>query len=113
MRKLILAVLLLAGSLCLGLAAEGHNAAAHAGPAEPGLPTGAVRLVHDNFFVSNSMLVTWIVAAGLILFAQIATKNIQAVPGGAQNFWEWLVESLYEFLEGIIGRELEIGRAHV
>jgi F-type H+-transporting ATPase subunit a len=28
------------------------------------------------------------------------------VPAGAQNFWEWLVESLYEFLEGIIGPEL-------
>ena len=29
-----------------------------------------------------------------------------AVPDGAQNFWEWLVESLYEFLEGIVGSEL-------
>ena len=25
---------------------------------------------------------------------------------GAQNFWEWLVESLYDFLEGIIGPDL-------
>jgi F-type H+-transporting ATPase subunit a len=31
---------------------------------------------------------------------------MRAVPGGAQNFLEWLVESLYEFLEGIIGSEL-------
>jgi F-type H+-transporting ATPase subunit a len=42
----------------------------------------------------------------VILFAQIATRNIKTVPTGAQNFWEWLVESLYNFLEGIIGREL-------
>jgi hypothetical protein len=28
------------------------------------------------------------------------------VPTGVQNFWEWLVESLYQFLEGIIGPEL-------
>jgi F-type H+-transporting ATPase subunit a len=27
-------------------------------------------------------------------------------PEGAQNFWEWLVESLHDFLESIIGRDL-------
>ena len=52
------------------------------------------------------MLVTWIVAAGIIVFAQMATRKIKAVPSGAQNFWEWLVESLYNFLESIIGRDL-------
>ena len=52
------------------------------------------------------MLVTWVVALGLIIFARRAMKNVQEVPGGAQNFWEWLVESLYGFLEGIIGAHL-------
>ena len=52
------------------------------------------------------MLVTWIVAAGIIAAAQAATRKIQPVPTGAQNFWEWLVESLYNFLESIIGSEL-------
>ena len=56
--------------------------------------------------VTNSMLVTWIVAAALIIFAQIATRRVKPIPSGAQNFWEWLVESLYNFLESIIGREL-------
>src|SRR5213594_4001152 len=59
-----------------------------------------------KFAVTNSMLVTWIVAAGIIVFAQIATRTIKPIPSGIQNFWEWLVESLYSFLEGIIGREL-------
>jgi F-type H+-transporting ATPase subunit a len=59
-----------------------------------------------KFVVTNSMLVTWIVAVGLIVFAQIATRNIKPIPSGVQNFWEWLVEGLYNFLEGIIGREL-------
>lgn len=52
------------------------------------------------------MFVTWIVAAGLIVFAQLATRKVKPVPDGIQNFWEWLVESLYNFLESIIGREL-------
>ena len=52
------------------------------------------------------MLVTWIVAVGVILFARFATRKMQEVPGGAQNFWEWMVERLYDFLESIIGPEL-------
>jgi F-type H+-transporting ATPase subunit a len=59
-----------------------------------------------KFSVTNSMLVSWIVALAVILFAQIATRNIKTVPTGAQNFWEWLVEGLYNFLESIIGHEL-------
>jgi len=52
------------------------------------------------------MVVSWIVAIGLIMFAQFATRNMKAVPEGAQNFWEWMVEGLYLFLEGIIGPRL-------
>ena len=59
-----------------------------------------------QFSVTNSMLVSWVVALAVIFFAQIATRNLKTVPTGAQNFWEWLVESLYNFLESIIGNEL-------
>jgi F-type H+-transporting ATPase subunit a len=31
---------------------------------------------------------------------------MKQVPDGAQNFLEWLVESLYNFLEGLLGRHL-------
>jgi len=78
----------------------------HAAHAEHGVSQQAQALFQKNGLITNSMLVTWIVAAGLIIFARIATRRIQAVPSGVQNFWEWLVESLYEFLEGIIGPEL-------
>src|SRR5258708_31592510 len=59
-----------------------------------------------GFGITNSMLVTWIVAAGIIIFSQIATRRVKAIPGGIQNFWEWLVDGLHNFLENIIGREL-------
>jgi F-type H+-transporting ATPase subunit a len=75
-----------------------------AAEAEHGIPQSAQSL--GGSFVTNSMIVTWIVALGLIVFAQLATRRMKPVPAGAQNFWEWLVESLYEFLEGIIGAEL-------
>lgn len=71
------------------------------------LPSAAVDLWKVGpLTITNSMVVTWVVAIGLIIFAQMATRRIQAVPSGAQNFWEWIVESLYEFLEGIIGHDL-------
>src|SRR5437016_11471636 len=74
---------------------------------EPAVPLKPDELVHiGKFAITNSMLVTWIVAAGIIVFAQLATRKIQVIPSGAQNFWEWLVESLYNFLESIIGRDL-------
>jgi len=59
-----------------------------------------------GFGITNSMLVTWIVAAGIIIFAQIATRCVRSIPSGAQNFWEWIVEGLHTFLENIIGRDL-------
>jgi F-type H+-transporting ATPase subunit a len=59
-----------------------------------------------GFPVTNSMVVTWIVTLGLIVFAQLATRNMKPVPEGAQNFLEWLVESLYGFLEGLLGAPL-------
>jgi F-type H+-transporting ATPase subunit a len=83
-------------------------AALAAEPAEhETLSLKAAPLFHiGKFSVTNSMLVSWIVALAVILFAQIATRNIRTVPSGVQNFWEWLVESLYNFLESIIGHEL-------
>ncbi len=71
------------------------------------LPLHAVPLVQiGKFGITNSMLVTWIVAAGIIILAQTAMRNPKPIPGRRQNFWEWLVEGLYNFLEGIIGRKL-------
>jgi F-type H+-transporting ATPase subunit a len=46
------------------------------------------------------------VAAGLIVFARVATRHMKQVPDGAQNFLEWLVSGLYDFLEGVIGPHL-------
>jgi F-type H+-transporting ATPase subunit a len=56
--------------------------------------------------ITNSMVVSWVVALVLIGFAQYATRQVRMVPEGAQNFWEWFVELLGGVLEGILGREL-------
>src|ERR1044071_5999001 len=72
-----------------------------------GLSQGAVDIARVfGFPITNSMVVTWIVAAALILFARAATRDMKRVPDGAQNFLEWLVGGLYDFLESIIGQHL-------
>jgi F-type H+-transporting ATPase subunit a len=93
-------------SIPMAAAEAAHGVDAHGGHAE-GLPLAAPVIFDFGFFkVTNSMLVMGIVAVGLILFAQLATRNIQMVPKGLQNFAEWIVESLRDFLAGILGPKL-------
>jgi F-type H+-transporting ATPase subunit a len=119
-RKLIPALgLLLLIALFIGLSTswmyaaanqpEPASAASAKAPAEEehGLPQAAVEIARPfGFPITNSMIVSWIVALCLIVFAQVSTRNMKMVPEGAQNFMEWLVETLYGFLEGILGPHL-------
>jgi F-type H+-transporting ATPase subunit a len=79
------------------MAAEGHD---H-------LPASAELLFElGPFKFTNSTLMMLIVAAILIVFAQAATRNISLVPNKLQNFVEWLLESLINFLGGVLGDKL-------
>jgi F-type H+-transporting ATPase subunit a len=76
-------------------------------PAAHGLSQKALEIAAPfGFPITNSMLVTWIVAVGIIVFARLATRRMSEVPGGAQNLLEWLVEGLYNLLESVIGAHL-------
>jgi F-type H+-transporting ATPase subunit a len=89
------------------LAVLGSGPGAVAQPEHHGLPPSAVEIARVfGLPITNSMVVSWVVALGLIAFAQVATRNMKRVPDGAQNFLEWLVSGLYSLLEGIIGRHL-------
>lgn len=99
---------MLLGAPVIGWAQEKAAAVTQAAAQEEhGVPAkaGEVKRIGD-FVITNSMIACWIVAIAIIIFAQYATRNIQQIPSGAQNFWEWLVESLHNFLEGIIGHKL-------
>jgi F-type H+-transporting ATPase subunit a len=96
MRALAATALILCGTTAAFAAGEEH-----------GLSQKAVEIARPfGFPITNSMVVTWIVTAGLVVFAQAGTRSMQQVPAGMQNFLEWLVEGLYGFLEGIMGRRL-------
>jgi F-type H+-transporting ATPase subunit a len=96
------------------LATAGQEPTLSAGPApapakpeEHGISQKAVEIARPfGFPITNSMIVTWVVALGLIAFARTATRSMNQVPSGAQNLLEWLVEGLYGLLESIIGPHL-------
>src|SRR6516225_2955667 len=91
----------------LAAAWSGTGASIAAAAEEHGLSQGAVEIARPfGFPITNSMFVCWMVAAGLVMFVQFATRRMKQVPDGAQNFLEWLVEGLYGFLEGIVGPHL-------
>jgi F-type H+-transporting ATPase subunit a len=85
--------------------AEHGEKAAHAAE-HHGLPPAAPVFEIGPLQFTSSMVITWVVAFILIAFAQMATRNIQAVPSGLQNFAEWLVEGMYDFFGEILGAEL-------
>ena len=103
-RCLLMSILALASSAMLATSTFAAEAVATEHEGVSLKPEMLVQI--GGFGITNSMLVIWIVAAGIIIFSQIATRRVRAIPSGIQNFWEWLVEGLHNFLENIIGREL-------
>lgn len=84
-----------------------HAVEAAAPHAEHGIPLNADVLWHwGPIPVTNSMLVMWVVMFMLLGFVWLATRKKSLVPSGFQNFFEFLVESLFETLEGILGNHM-------
>jgi len=52
---------------------------------------------------NNSMLFAILVAGVLIASVQIGLSTLHLIPSGFQNFCEWIVEFLYDFVRGIVG----------
>lgn len=85
----------LTGLVSASAAEGGHHA----------LPLYAEAL-HEVLPVSNSIVMVWFAVGLIVLFCQIATRKINFVPAGLQNFAEWAIESLYDFLSGLMGAHL-------
>lgn len=59
-------------------------------------------------FLTNSIVVALIVLTGVLLFTRLATKKMELIPGRKQNLVEYLVEFLFDQLEGIVGRKIAL-----
>ena len=64
------------------------------------------RLLPSLGWLTNSFVFTVIVTGLIIIVARSATRKMDLVPEGAQNFIEALVETLYDTFENIVGRHM-------
>ena len=53
--------------------------------------------------ITNTIFTAWIVMALLVIASFLATRKMQLVPSGLQNFAEAIVEMLYDIVEGVLG----------
>lgn len=56
---------------------------------------------------TNSTLFSIAVVAALVIVVQVGVRKLSLVPSnGMQNFFEWVVESLYATFEGVVGKHM-------
>lgn len=56
--------------------------------------------------ISNSLLMYALAVVVITVLLRLATRRMERIPGGVQNFVEWVFETLYNFVEGLTGRHL-------
>ncbi|MBI2863034.1 MAG: F0F1 ATP synthase subunit A [Chloroflexi bacterium] len=55
--------------------------------------------------VTNTLLATWLTMLFLLVLAIAATRNPKLVPTGLQNFFEAILETILNVIEGVAGKE--------
>jgi F-type H+-transporting ATPase subunit a len=110
--KVILMLLLLGFAPLAGRSAAAAEAEAVPTESQPkheegGLPAHPIIIFEKGpVAITNSMVIIILTTILIVTFAQVVSRHIQPVPGGAQNFAEWVVESLYNFFGDVLGPEL-------
>ncbi|MDO8429184.1 MAG: F0F1 ATP synthase subunit A [Candidatus Daviesbacteria bacterium] len=61
-----------------------------------------------SFPLTNTIFVTWITMAILVILSYLATANLKTIPTGLQNFFEFAVEGIYDLVEGLAGLRTKI-----
>jgi F-type H+-transporting ATPase subunit a len=59
----------------------------------------------SGFGITNTMITAWISIIVLGLLFYFGTRKMKLVPKGLQNFVEWLIEFMSNFVESIAGEE--------
>lgn len=92
-----------------GAEAEAEGGESHSGP--PHLPSLATLVVHwlgeEYSWIEHwvNVIFAFIVAIFLCTVSMRVYSRREMIPGRLQNFIEWLVESMYEFMKTILGDE--------
>ena len=57
-------------------------------------------------WLTSSIFVAVLVTLLILWFCRKATRNVQRIPNGTQNFVEFVLEFLYNQVEGIVGKKV-------
>jgi F-type H+-transporting ATPase subunit a len=66
----------------------------------------AVKEWTSQSWLTNSILVSALLVIAIVYWSQMSTRRMQLIPVGMQNFFEFIISSLYDFFEGIIGKHM-------
>ncbi|HEX7363870.1 MAG TPA: F0F1 ATP synthase subunit A [Dehalococcoidia bacterium] len=57
------------------------------------------------FTITNTLIASWLTIIVLGLLFYFATRKMKLIPGGLQNFAEFIIESLLNFVTGVAGEK--------
>lgn len=91
--------------LKLSLAAAAETGGEHARHELPNLLTIVIEALGGNHFLETweNVIFSLLVVVILIVIARLASRNPRMIPGGLQNVVEMVVETLENFIVGILG----------
>ena len=55
-------------------------------------------------YITNTLIASWITIVTLVGLFYLATRKMRLVPRGLQNFAEFLIETMLDFVEGVAGQ---------
>jgi F-type H+-transporting ATPase subunit a len=58
-----------------------------------------------DFSITNTLLTAWIVTALLLVISLLAVRRASLIPSGFYNFFEAIIELIYNFVTGIAGEK--------
>jgi len=69
------------------------------------LPSEGILHVSSFFTITNTLIASWLTIIVLCLLFYFATRKMRLIPGGLQNFAEFIIESLSNFVTGVAGEK--------
>jgi F-type H+-transporting ATPase subunit a len=69
------------------------------------LPSEGIIHISSFFTITNTLIASWLTIIVLALLFYFATRKMKLIPGGLQNFAEFIIESLSNFVTGIAGEK--------
>jgi F-type H+-transporting ATPase subunit a len=58
-----------------------------------------------SFTITNTLIASWLTIIVLVALFYAATRRMKLIPGGLQNFAEYIIEVMLNFVEGVAGEK--------